>query len=384
MISQIEKFETRLIKQNLAQDREMIAICGLDDTIVRSGPFGGDVLDSVLGSINILGLVSFVPHPLYKEIIRLTARRVSVISPEDCETRTFLHDVPVIADHAPGRIIKALSRRKGAVFRDGSVIARGVVTIEEAFVCASSVIHALFINYFLDYWRKIRKGRVTASDRSHFENIVENLFPIVESGPRLGYGPFDSESVILKEMVRAGKATVETGLVDSFFGNISYSQKGTCHISETGASLDELEGAIVGVPMNGSSSVGLTASSELGAHIGVVDKTGCRSIMHGHPKFSVIASMMCEEDGVCQYDCYKTCPRMRDLYGVPIVSGEIGAGGLAKTLPARIKMDNGAIVYGHGVFATGSNDFRKPFNKMVEIERMARRFVLTECARARN
>ncbi len=379
MIRQIKKFETKLIDQRLAEHRGLIAVCGYDDRVIKNGQFGGEILESVFDSINILGLVYFMPHPLYQGIIEHMAKSVSVLSPQDCETRTFLHDIPVIENFEPELIAKALSRRSGAVFRSGAVIAQGTVTIEQAFIAASSVVHALFINYFIEYWRKRRAGRLTTSDRNHFEHVLEGLFSLPEGNFSLGRGPFDSESVILKEMARAGKAIVDAGLVDSFFGNISYTAEGICYISETGSSLDELKGAIVPVPINGSSSVGLTASSELGAHIGVVEKTGCSSILHGHPKFSVIASMMCEEDGICQHDCYKNCPKLRDLEGIPIVSGEIGAGGLAKTLPARIEKDSGAIVYGHGVFTTGTSDFRKPFDKMIEIERTAREFAIRQC-----
>ena len=379
MMQQIKKFENKILEHRLAEVRTMIGICGLDDTVMRNGPFGGKVLESIFGAINILGLLYFMPHPLYRGIIKHLAESVVVLSPEDCETRTFLHDIPVIEDFTSEDIAHALSRRKGAVFRNGSVIAQGTVTIEQAFIAASSVIHALFIKYFVDYWRKIRTDRMTSSDHDHLERVMESLFPPPEADVPLERGPFNSESVVLKAMARAGKATVDAGLVDSFFGNISYTVKGTCYISQTGSSLDELEGAIVSVPVNGSSSVGLTASSELGAHIHVVKKTGCHSILHGHPKFSVIASMMCEKDGRCQYDCYKNCPKLRDLGRIPIIPGEIGAGGLAKTLPARIEADAGAIVYGHGVFTTGINDFRRPFDKMVAIERMAREFVLTRC-----
>lgn len=381
MRGQVEKFERKLVDQHLAEDRGTIAVCGLDDTVIRNGPFGGKDLESIFGLINILGLIYFVPHPLYRAIIEHMAQSAVVLSPEDCETRTFLHDIPVIEGFSPELVVHALSRRKGAVFRNGSVIAQGTVTIEQAFIAASSVIHALFIKYFIDYWRKARAGRLAPSDRGYFEQTVEALFPLPKGDNTLRPGPFDSESVILEEMARAGRAVVDAGLVDSFFGNISYTAGGICYISQTGSSLDELKGAIDPVPINGSSSVGLTASSELGAHLNIVKKTGCSSILHGHPKFSVIASMMCEEDGICRYDCYRSCPRVRDLAGVPIVSGEIGAGGLAKTLPDRIKKDGGAIAYGHGVFTTGSKDFKGPFNTMVDIERMARESVLMRCGK---
>jgi ribulose-5-phosphate 4-epimerase/fuculose-1-phosphate aldolase len=379
MIQQIKKFEDKLLERHLAEDRAMIAVCGFDDTVMRNGRFGGKALELIFGAINILGLLYFMPHPLYRGIIQHVAKSVSILAPEDSETRTLLHDIPVIEDFTPECIINALARCKGAVFRNGAVIAQSTVSIEQAFISASSVIHALFIKYFVDYWRKIRSNRVPPSDRQHFEHVLANLFVPPESNVSLGCGPFDSEPVILREMVRAGKATVNAGLVGPFFGNVSYTTKETCYISQTGSSLDELEGAIVSLPINGPPRAGLNASSELSTHIHIVKKIGCRSILHGHPKFSVIASMMCEEDGRCHYDCYRNCPKLRDLGGIPIVAGEIGAGGLAKTLPPRIEADGGAIAYGHGVFTTGVNDFRKPFDKMVEIERTAREFTLTQC-----
>ncbi len=97
-------------------------------------------------------------------------------------------------------------------------------------------------------------------------------------------------------MSQAGKQVVADRLVDSFFGNVSYCLNHILYISQTGAALDELDGCIDPVPLDGSTSAGITASSELSAHLEIIARTGCRAILHGHPRFSVILSMDCDPD----------------------------------------------------------------------------------------
>jgi hypothetical protein len=63
---------------------------------------------------------------------------------------------------------------------------------------------------------------------------------------------------------------------------------------------------------------------------------------------------------------------VRWLNDVPIVAGEIGAGGLARRVPPVIGNRGQAIVYGHGVFTIGRADFAEPFHTLVTIERWCR------------
>ena len=95
-------------------------------------------------------------------------------------------------------------------------------------------------------------------------------------------------------------------------------------------------------------------------------------ILHGHPKFSVIFSLLCEETDCIIEDCWKDCDKVRHLGVVPVVAGEVGAGGIAKNVPPVIG-DGIAVVYGHGVFATGSDDFRQPLAAMISLENWCRR-----------
>jgi ribulose-5-phosphate 4-epimerase/fuculose-1-phosphate aldolase len=182
----------------------------------------------------------------------------------------------------------------------------------------------------------------------------------------------ENRQKIYDEICRVGRYTVEKGLVDSFFGNISYFDGKTIYISQTASSLDELEGHIDPVPLDGSSTAGLSASSELPAHRAIYLSSNYHAVLHGHPKFSVILSMFCEEEECVLSDCGRNCKRKRSACGVPIVTGEIGAGGLAKTVPAAIRESGVCIVYGHGVFSAGGQDFKDAFLKMVDVENRCR------------
>jgi ribulose-5-phosphate 4-epimerase/fuculose-1-phosphate aldolase len=175
-------------------------------------------------------------------------------------------------------------------------------------------------------------------------------------------------------LIEAGRAVVSQQLVDSYFGNISYVFDRRIFISQTGSSMDELEGCIDIVPLDGSSSAGITASSELTAHRNIYLRTGSTAILHGHPRFSVIMSMYCNRSGCDRSICHRACPEKRDILSTPVVSGEIGTGsaGLMNTVPPAMEAGRGVIVYGHGVFTAGSGTFRGPFDMLLEIEEKCR------------
>jgi ribulose-5-phosphate 4-epimerase/fuculose-1-phosphate aldolase len=82
--------------------------------------------------------------------------------------------------------------------------------------------------------------------------------------------------------------------------------------------------------------------------------------------------MFCREEGCAIGDCNRLCDRNRSVCDVPIVAGETGAGGLAKSVPLAIRGAGVCIVYGHGIFAAGERDFRDAFMKMAEVENRCR------------
>ena len=82
--------------------------------------------------------------------------------------------------------------------------------------------------------------------------------------------------------------------------------------------------------MDGSSPVAITASSEFRLHKKVLPQSGKRAILHGHPRFSVIVSMICDEED-CEFRGrrHTHCPKERFAGDVPIVPGEAGRGPLS-------------------------------------------------------
>jgi ribulose-5-phosphate 4-epimerase/fuculose-1-phosphate aldolase len=316
------------------------------------------------------------------------------VIPGDCETRTFFHDLPVVRGLDADGIIAALSRRKGCiVLEDGRALmaAAGSVSPEQAFVTASSMAFACFVGYFSQHLRLARTGKLTDERRARFAAIralVEaEAARLPQDAPELLRGPFADEDAARAAMIEAGRHVVGYGLVDSSFGNLSCRQSvpggELLLISQTGSSLDELGGCIDPCRFDGTSCVGLTASSELVAHQAIYEGGPARTILHGHPRFAVILSMDCDKlDCPGQGQCHRSCATPRGLateHGlrIPIVPGEVGTGpfGLCNTLPPALTADGGrpgAIVYGHGLFATGAKDFRDAFATLFEVERYCR------------
>jgi len=171
-------------------------------------------------------------------------------------------------------------------------------------------------------------------------------------------------------------------MVDSFFGNVSYRLNDTIFISQTTSSLDELEGCIDPCAMDDSRCTAITASSEYPAHRSVYRQSGHRAILHGHPRFSVIASMLCDERDTCENngDCHIKCSRGRDVEGIPILPGETGTGphSIAVTLPPALADKKAAIIYGHGLFTTGRHDFQDAFQRLLDTEKACFEFYFQE------
>ncbi len=390
----IYKYAQKLVQAKLAKgsgpSRPLIG--GLDDRLAwnRKAP-EIPVLEKVFTGLNINSLVFIRPVEPYKSLIRRMAsdaqQSKGLILPKDCETRTFLHDLPVIDSFAPEKIITTLKNRKSVIiappdtsdsFNGPAIVAHGTVSPEQGFVTISSVCFACFIKFFTDYLENLQTGNASPKDHDLFDSVIPYLDSTLEELPGLKPFPFKNEDDVYTAIAQAGKKTVEYGLVDSYFGNVSYLWKNTLYISQTGSSLDELETCIDPVPMDHSSSAGLTASSELSAHMETIRRTGCRAILHGHPKFSVILSMDCDphEKAVCEFkdECHIKCPKKRFAASSPIVPGEVGTGptGLCNTLPAALENSDSAIVYGHGLFTTGKKDFSQAFAALLSVENQCR------------
>lgn len=376
MIRQVEKYAAKLVADGSA-DNQRTVILANDDQLISWGaeslrPLG----QAVIERLNVISLVvAEPPLPLIELLLARTPLTENQVVPQDTETRTFLHDIPIVrqADFSvenPQRLVEQLGQRKGILVEGVGIMATGSVTVEQAYINYSSVYHALFVKLLLALLTDPQ--RPSSEELQRLEPLWQQLTNEIPAPIEdLLRGPLTQKEDILQAMDQAGKRTVELKLVDSFFGNISTCLDDQLFISQTGASLDELPGCIDLVPNDNSSTAGITASSELIAHRAIFAHSGARTILHGHPKFSVILSLICQETDCKITDCWKDCDKVRYLGHVPVVAGEVGAGGIARKVPPVI--DAGiAVVYGHGVFATGIQDFRQPLEAMIALENWCR------------
>ena len=375
MKDQVAKYLGKLLSDRSASAGE-IAFAAQDDVLITEGnPHLARLAGDSLSRLNCLGLVAARPSlPFSDFLVRRAPMSESRIVPNDTETRTFLHDIPFLRrselSAEPSRqVTQLLGNRKGIIIEGIGIVASGAVTIEQAYINYSSVFHSTFVKYLQDV---LDRGFIFSDEEAAFTEFRRSwLHTLTAEGLSFAEAPLIGGEAILAEVERVGRYTVKRGLVDSFFGNISARDGDVIYISQTAASLDELAGCIDPVPMDNSSTTGITASSELLAHRRIYDETGTAVILHGHPKFAVVMSMRCAEKGCGIKDCWKDCPKVRFLGDTPVVAGEIGAGGLAKRVPPVIGTPGKAIVYGHGVFTTG-RDFGEAFRAMVQVENWCR------------
>ncbi len=401
----LKKYADKLVHAGLAAENGPNAplIGGLDRALTwnRQAP-EIPVLTDIFQHLNINSLVYVRPCPPHDRLIGFLADRAlkttGRITPGDCETRTFLHDLPVADTFDTRTIVQLLSRRKTGIIRvrdrhedslGPAVIAPGTVSPEQGFVHISSVCFACFVKFFSDYLFALKTGQADPEMDAVFQQILPFLKdpgsgPFHSDTPSLMPGPFPHEAGVIAAMSQAGKKVVTKRLVDSCFGNVSCCLNDILYISQTGAALDELEGCIDPVPLDGTTSAGITASSELSAHMEIIARTRYRTILHGHPRFSVILSMDCDPDrkAACPFNtrCHTHCPESRCIGNIPIVPGEVGTGpfGLCHTLPLACDTSDTVIVYGHGIFAAGETDFVQAFSHMAAVESFCKRHYLEQ------
>ncbi len=397
MHDQIEKYTRKLLRDRTAVP-ESIRFYRLDDVVSANQQDEWlPVFSSVFQELDITALLfARLTLPFADLLVERAGPQADRLVPKDSETKVFLHDIPFIKKkewegaskaELTAMIVRCLKERKAAIIQGLGIVSTGGVTVEQAYIGFSTIFHTTFVKYLLDI---LTDGFKLPGEKMIFQGFkqVWNRSPDLSdltftSGPleartdaRLSPHPSPlpqgARDLIYEEICRVGRYTVEKGFVDSFFGNISYFDGTTIFISQTTSSLDELEGFIDPVPMDGSSTAGLSASSELPTHRAIYGDMPCRAVLHGHPRFSIILSMLCQEKDCDIKDCNRLCDRTRAVCGVPIVAGETGAGGMARSVPAAMKQQGVCIVYGHGIFAAGEKDFRDAFMKMAEVENKCR------------
>ena len=380
MHDQIAKYSQKLLRDRTAVP-DSIRFYRLDDVVSANRQDEWlAMFTEVFHGLDITALLfARLTLPFADLLVERAEPGTDRLEPKDSETKVFLHDIPFIRKKEwegasktdlTTMIVRCLKERKAAIIQGLGVVSTGGVTVEQAYIGFSTIFHTTFVKYLLDV---LTDGFKLPNERTIFGGFKQAWKRTEDlSGLTFFPGPIQDHAVIIREICRVGRYTVEKGFVDSFFGNISYFDGTTIYISQTTSSLDELEGFIDPVPVDGSSTAGLSASSELPTHRGIYLDSPYRAVLHGHPRFSIILSMLCDEKNCDIKDCNRLCNRARTVCGVPIVAGETGAGGMAKSVPAAMKEQGVCIVYGHGIFAAGEKDFRDAFMKMAEVENRCR------------
>jgi len=365
MMDQVHKYHAKLVGQGLVDGQGPVELYGLDDEIYTNREAVPEAVTTLFSRLNINSLIIARPNQVQWSIIQELSRLNQVlICPCDCESLTFIHDIPLVERLEASAVARALNRRKGCIVKDVGIVTTGSVSLEQAFISFSSICFATFVKFFADCLNGLTGFGTRPEPRSLdiLFSIMEQCRPL-EGANTLSRDIPRGEDAILASLDQAGKIVVDRRLVDSFFGNISYRDAGTVYISQTGSSLDELPGHIDRVPLDGSSTCELTASSELLAHVRVYERTGDTAILHGHPRFSVIMSMHGEPLGFDE---------KRFVADVPVVAGEVGAGrhGLVHTLPAAMEQTHAAIVHGHGTFTSSPAAVCEAFDALSAIEQL--------------
>lgn len=365
----LKRYIQLLLDEQCAKNGQ-IAISAQNDTICSSGNQAFILLaEDILQKLDCAAVIVAEPlQPFPAFLLRRSGPEERQLIPRDSESRTSLHDIPLIRYDQDrtvllNNICDALHKRKGCIVERVGIISQGSLTVEQAYIAWSSLIHATTIKYFEDL---LSTGPLLPDETPairQYKNTYLKPLDVTQYtfSPLIPITP----QAMLDEMNLLGQATVELGLVDSFFGNISCLLDKTLYISQTSARLDELSNQVDSIPFDKLSTTGITASSELPAHRAVVLATGCRMILHGHPRFPVILSFFADSDQNHAFD---------SIGSLPVVGGEGGVGGLAENLPKAFSQANtkAVIVRGHGVFVISTTGCGEALACLTDVEQRCR------------
>ncbi|MFW6011476.1 MAG: class II aldolase/adducin family protein [Desulfosalsimonas sp.] len=375
MQQQTAKYETRLYKEGMAESGT--ALLGTKGSWNRDHP-ACEALTPLLSRYVEKGTILYArPAEPYATAIYHLAESApnGVLRPEDSETRMFLGELPVAEKLDTESAVQVLKEKKCTIIPHQAIITKGR-DAAEAYLNFSATCFAGFVKFFSDTLQSARTGKLEEKKAQAFSMACKHLPQpaVFETG--LMTGPFETESTVKDAIAEAGKEIVKRGLVNACFGNISYRKGDNLYISSSGSFLDELEDDLVSVNIKDGACSGGKPSSELPTHLEIAASKDFRAVLHGHPLFTVIMSMDCQEEN-CTHrgSCHLDCPVTREISAIPIVTGETGGGsfGLNRTVPAAIKKAKAAIVYGHGVFICASKDFNNALGRMITIERICRK-----------
>jgi L-fuculose-phosphate aldolase len=171
-----------------------------------------------------------------------------------------------------------------------------------------------------------------------------------------------------REIAYWGKKLADGGMVSSRFGNISVRSEHGFLIKRTGAMLDSIRDEDVIEVGLAPSPADKEASSETPSHRAIYLATDVRAIIHAHPPFAIVESLLCGDE-IRPVDS----EGIPFLGVIPIVDGGSGSKELYDNLSRVFSSGNikGVVNRGHGSFAAGP-DLEDCFNTTAMIEHSSR------------
>lgn len=369
MQNSLEQYANQLQHEHSAAPGR-VALAAINDVTYQYGPHDlASLAQQILHRLGCATIIVAEPsYPFSQLLIDRSPGSCQSLKPRDSESKAFLHDIPIIRLSAKQtettqQVCEALAQHKGCFLDGVGIISKGTLTVEQAYINWASLYHAATIKYFEDL---LLIGAQSQHELSIVKDYFHNLHELSDAMSAFSCQSPITDQGLLEELVVTGKKTVELGLVDSFFGNISYALNGSLSISQTAARLDQLEKQVDSFSLDGKSTIGITASSELPAHKAIIEATGVRCILHGHPRFSVIMSYFAVKGAYGE--------GIDEIEGVPVVDGEGGVGGMAVSVSNALKLTGqpAVIVRGHGVFSIGRLGFDQALSSMIKVELFCR------------
>lgn len=165
-----------------------------------------------------------------------------------------------------------------------------------------------------------------------------------------GFGRKMRKINMWQNIAKIGKKLVDQRLVESQFGNISIRRDDKMLITKSGVSLEELnENSIVEVGIDEPSDLDCVASSETIVHRNIYKYTSALAIIHAHPMFAVIESMLLEKETIIPINI----EGKHFLHKIPVIKGASGTYELAEYTAHALADHKGVVVFGHGTFTIG-------------------------------
>lgn len=146
---------------------------------------------------------------------------------------------------------------------------------------------------------------------------------------------------------RIGRRLMLEHAVGGNFGNMSMMTDGGYFITKTGSYLDADPAQIVLMPLNGRATPG--ASSEWRVHTAVYNSSEHKAIVHAHPPYAVVQSLLKDEIVTIDSEGGLLAPK------IAVVEGACGSQSLADAVASGLEHAHVVIAKGHGTFAAGKD-----------------------------